>query len=81
MKIKIKRSTVCDGVSVRPGDVIEADEYHAITLIRLGKAEPVDQADAPVAKGPMTTETAAPLVEPVAVVEADKTKRGRPRKG
>jgi hypothetical protein len=78
MKIRIKRSTICDGVMVRPGDEIEADDYHAITLIRLGKAEPVEPIAAPT--GPMTTETFAPVVETVAAAEP-QPKRGRPRKG
>jgi hypothetical protein len=84
MKIRILRSTVCDGAFVRPGDVIDADKHHATTLIQLGKAEPVDAVEAPT--GPMTTETFAPAVETEVepmieqLTEAPKSKRGRPRR-
>lgn len=77
MKIRILRSTVCDGAFVRAGDVIEAEKYHATTLIQLGKAEPVEAVEKPT--GPMTTETFTPAVETVVTPEPQQ-KRGRTRK-
>lgn len=41
MKIKILRNTVCDRSVVMAGDVIDASEADAKTLISMGKAEPV----------------------------------------
>jgi hypothetical protein len=45
MKIEITRATIADGKRVLPGEVVNATEGDAKTLIALGKAIPV--ADAP----------------------------------
>ena len=40
MKIEIKRATVCGGVPVSVGDIVEASDTDARVLIALGKAIP-----------------------------------------
>lgn len=48
MKIEIKRATVCGGVSVTPGEIVDASGPDARTLIALGKAVPVaEKAEKP----------------------------------
>lgn len=45
MKIKILRGTVCGGVSVDPGMIVEASDADAYLLLRMGKAEIYDGDD------------------------------------
>ena len=40
MRIEILENTVCNGMLAEAGDVIEADERDALTLLQLGKARP-----------------------------------------
>ena len=40
MQIKILRTTVCGGVRVEKGAIVEASHADANTLIRMGKADP-----------------------------------------
>tara|TARA_R110002020_G_scaffold88898_2_gene217714 strand:- start:207 stop:401 length:195 start_codon:yes stop_codon:yes gene_type:complete len=40
MKIEIRRSTVCGGVPVATGEIVDASGPDARTLIALGKAVP-----------------------------------------
>jgi len=48
MKIEIKRATVCGGVPVTPGEIVDASGPDARTLIALGKAVPVaEKAEKP----------------------------------
>ena len=42
VKIKIIRSTVCDGVDVFEGDEVEASQRDASLLMRMGKAVPAE---------------------------------------
>lgn len=75
MRIRITRTTVADGGIVRAGQVCDVSDADARTLILLGKAVAVDQAEAKepkqVVEQPLTTESAAPIIE---------KKRGRPRR-
>ena len=70
MKIRILKSTVADDRFVKAGNVEDIAERDAMLLIRLGKAESVDEL--PPAPMVMTTENFSGVVE-------DKPRRGRPR--
>ena len=70
MKIRILKSTVADTRFVKAGNVEDITERDAMLLIRLGKAEAVDEL--PPAPTIMTTENFTGVVE-------DKPRRGRPR--
>ena len=41
-KVKITRSTVAGGFDCKAGQTVELDEANALTLIRMGKAVPVE---------------------------------------
>ena len=43
MKIEIKRSTICGGVPVAVGDIVDASGSDARSLIALGKAIPAPE--------------------------------------
>jgi len=45
MKIRIIRSTVCDGKVVEAGQVVEASDKSADVLIKMGKAVQVNDAE------------------------------------
>lgn len=45
MKIRIIRSTVCDGKVVEAGQVVEASDKSAEVLIKMGKAVQVNDAE------------------------------------
>lgn len=47
MKLKIIRATVCGGKPVEVGEVVDASERDARTLIALGKARPVKDEPQP----------------------------------
>lgn len=44
MRIRILRGTVCNGVAVTPGQLVETDERQGAFLCQIGKAE---QAEIP----------------------------------
>jgi hypothetical protein len=44
-RIRIIRSTVCNGEPREAGDVIEVDEREAAFLVQIGKAEIVPEAE------------------------------------
>lgn len=70
MKIRILKSTVADNRFVKAGNIEEITDRDAIFLIRLGKAEAVDELPTPPTV--MTTENFSGVVE-------DKPRRGRPK--
>ena len=43
MKIEIKRSTICGGMAVSAGDIVDASDFDARSLIAIGKAIPAPE--------------------------------------
>lgn len=66
-RLRIVRGTICGGVPVAVGDIVEADERDARTLLALGRA--VELA-----------EDATPTDDAVQPEEPAARRRGRPRK-
>jgi hypothetical protein len=68
MKIEILRSTVCDGVMVAAGEVIEASDQDALVLLTMGKAKPAGKS-APESAAIVAPEKAVKQPAETAVIE------------
>ena len=69
MKIRILKSTVADGRFVKAGRVEDISDRDAVLLLRMGKAEAMDELLPP--PSVVTTETVEGII-------AEKSRRGRP---
>lgn len=74
MQVKITRTTVADGQTVKAGQVYDLPDADARTLLQLGKAVTVKAVEADEAP-PAVLDTVA--AEAVVDTDAPKAKRGR----
>ena len=74
MQVKITRTTVADGQTVKAGQVYDLPDADARTLLQLGKAVTVNAVEAEEAP-PAVLDTVA--AEVMVDTEAPKPKRGR----
>lgn len=78
MRIRIIRNTIAGGVPVEVGQVIEANDADARTLLALRKA--IIAEDVPVAVARVMT-TESPETAALVATETAMRPRGKPRKG
>lgn len=81
MKIRIIKTTVLEGRFVKAGEIVEASDAHANTLIGYGKAEAIVEGDLP-----KVEELQEPASEPVKALTTEevptvKTTRKRVKRG